>query len=117
MAFKDKLLYEFLQKDYGDPFKHNKDPNEYKYKSPDFGFDNDMTFEENDGNVSRWWRYFLDLLQNQFPKFERIKNYIDFVNETNMSEELKKMPGGRGSILKPNKGGSFNFAEYSKLKE
>lgn len=41
----DALLFQFLQKDYGDPFKGEKiDPDNMDYQSPDFGFNNYMIF-------------------------------------------------------------------------
>lgn len=43
----DAMLFQFLQKDYGDPFDGEEiDPDTVEYQSPDFGFDNYLNFEE-----------------------------------------------------------------------
>ena len=43
----DPLLYQFFQKDYGDPFEGKEiDPDAMEYQCPDFGFDNNLIFEE-----------------------------------------------------------------------
>ena len=43
----DAILFQFLQKDYGDPFEGaDIDPDSVEYQSPDFGFDNYLNFEE-----------------------------------------------------------------------
>ena len=78
VAENDKLLYQFLQKDYGDPFEGKAiDPDVIDYQCPDFGFDNDLIFEEKDpsSQFSSNWRYFMDY-SSPFPRFERLKNYI-----------------------------------------
>lgn len=42
----DAILFQFLQKDYGDPFPHRGiNPDDVEYQSPDFGFDNYLVFE------------------------------------------------------------------------
>ena len=43
----DELLFKFLSKDYGDPFKGQSiDPDVMDYQSPDFGFNNYMIFDD-----------------------------------------------------------------------
>ena len=44
---KDEVLFEFNKRDFGDPFKgEGVDPENTKYKSPDFGFNNYIKFDD-----------------------------------------------------------------------
>ena len=83
-------LFNFLQKDYGDPFKGKAiDPDMVEFNSPDFGFDNELMFEEkNDGigNYSSNWKYFMDYTKKN-PRFERVNNYIKYVIEQKESQD------------------------------
>ena len=50
---KDEYLFAFLKKDYGSPFDgDNTDPDKVEYKSPDFGFNNYLNFE-NEGDRNK----------------------------------------------------------------
>jgi len=45
----DAFLFAFLKKDYGCPFEgKNIDPDQVKYQSPDFGFDNHLVFDQDE---------------------------------------------------------------------
>ena len=103
----DKNLYDFLKKDFGDPFGGKMiDPDDVDFQSPDFGFNNDLIFEDNsnDGTqqYSSNWKYIMDYAM-PFPKFQRVSNYIQFVNNKKFQEEQKqfaKLQGGhRNSLL------------------
>ena len=44
---KDEVLFEFNKRDFGDPFQgKGVDPENTDYKSPDFGFNNFIKFED-----------------------------------------------------------------------
>ena len=96
----DPLLYQFFQKDYGDPFEGKEiDPDEMKYQCPDFGFDNNLIFEEKNqiGHYSANWKFFMDYA-SLFPRFERLANYIQFIKTQKEYEETMKSLGGRGRM-------------------
>lgn len=91
---KDMLLYRFLKKDYGDPFNGEViEPETQEFAAPDFGFNNELIFEDKNvshGGYSSYWKYFMDYA-SPFPRFERVKNYVQFVNEQKFYEETKKL--------------------------
>ena len=44
---KDEVLFEFNKRDFGDPFKgKGVDPQNTNFKSPDFGFNNFIKFDD-----------------------------------------------------------------------
>ena len=91
MSKRDKLLYKFLGKDYGDPFKDKDiDPDDMNYQSPDFGFDDHMVFEEEPqtGSYSHGWKCIGDYV-SRYSRFERVVNYIKFVNKQKNQEEAQ----------------------------
>ena len=106
IAKQDRLLYKFIQKDYGDPFLGKAiDPDDVEFNAPDFGFNNYLVFDEKteEGMYSPNWKYFMDY-QNPFPKFQRLQNYIQFVNEQKYEEDIRKYIGNgkaqrQGSII------------------
>ena len=53
-------------------------PDYVKYKRPDFGFNDYMTFNENEYNALSGWNKLIPLL-SIFPKYERVNNYINFI--------------------------------------
>ena len=62
------------------------DPDNIGFNQPDFGFDYDFDFEENQSSgAQRGWKRFMDTM-SIFPKYERVKNYIDFVNQKKISK-------------------------------
>lgn len=84
---KDLVLGKFLAQDSADPFKGQPiDPDNIEYQCPDFGFENHLNFALDDedeqlkGNFSGNWKFLMDYA-SPFPRFERLKNYIQFVNE------------------------------------
>ena len=90
----DAFLYSFLKKDFGDPFKGKLvNPDKLKYSSPDFGFDNFLNFDQVDmskaGEFSPGWRLLQDY-SSPFPRYERLKNYINCVNEEKFRADAKK---------------------------
>ena len=91
----DHYLYSFLGRDYGDPFKGQiiMDPDKMEYSSPDFGFDNFLCFdnvkESKPGDFSSGWRLLQDY-SSPFPRYERLKNYINCVNEEKFRDDAKK---------------------------
>ena len=94
----DPLLYQFFQKDYGDPFEGKEiDPDEMVYQCPDFGFDNNLIFEEKNsiGQYSANWKFLMDYA-SPFPRFERLANYIQFIKTQKEYEETMKILGARG---------------------
>lgn len=85
----DKFLFNFLMKDYGDPFNGQKiDPDQMDFNSPDFGFDNFLIFDETApmGGKSQNWKFLMDYASN-IPRFERVKNYIQCINEQKFVRE------------------------------
>ena len=84
----EDLFYGFVQRDFGDPFKgENIDPEKVIYKCPDFGFNNLLNFNDPveerkkmKSGLSNNWKYVMDFAQME-PRFERVRNYITFVNE------------------------------------
>ena len=63
-----------------------------EFQNPDFGFNNDLIFEDNSQAFSKYssnWKYIMDQI-TLFPRFERVKNYIQFVNEQKTLDEFKK---------------------------
>lgn len=83
----DRQLFEFLQQDSGDPFEGKEiDPDNMTFQNPDFGFNNSLIFEDitpNNGKYSSSWKYIMDYT-TLFPRFERVTNYIQFVNQTKL---------------------------------
>jgi hypothetical protein len=56
------------------------DPDSVEFGQPDFGFDSTVNFEwNNEESADKGWRRFMDCV-SLFPKHERVKNYIEFVN-------------------------------------
>jgi hypothetical protein len=51
-----------------------------KFKRPDFGFNDYMTFDENEYDALSGWNKLIPLL-SIFPKYERVNNYINFIQE------------------------------------
>ena len=72
----DRLLFAFMKRDYGCPFEGKQmDPDEMKFQSPDFGFDNYLMFDEpvpvngeKGEQFSPGWKYLQDFA-NPFPRF------------------------------------------------
>ena len=83
-----------MQRDFGDPFKGKAiNPENTEYKSPDFGFNNHLNFEDPDeeklktyGGFSNNWKYVMDFAERA-PRFERVRNYISYVNEQKFYEQ------------------------------
>ena len=84
----DEVLFEFNKRDFGDPFRgEGVDPENTKYKSPDFGFNNFIKFDDQKAmqetmyrGLSVNWKHVMDFAATK-PKCERVKNYISFINE------------------------------------
>lgn len=58
------------------------EPDDLKFKRPDFGFNNTLYYEADDPEspvTKDGWRKFLDCIKEE-PKQERVRNYIDFVH-------------------------------------
>ena len=93
----DEMIYGFMQRDFGDPFKGQSiNPENTEYKNPDFGFNNHLNFEDPNeerlktyGGLSNNWRYVMDFAERA-PRFERVRNYINHVNEQKYYEESTK---------------------------
>ena len=83
---RDKYITEFFAGQEGHKFDGPLDPDKVHYSAPDFGFNNALTFEDDDefevegddGNAG--WRKFMDCV-SMFPRFQRVQNYIGFINE------------------------------------
>jgi len=76
---KDNFLRDFLVMQESNPFEAQLDPESTNYMFPDFGFNNGLHFSDFEG-FHNPWKLFSDYVR-PFPKFERLKNYIDFVNK------------------------------------
>ena len=78
--------------DFGDPFDGKPiDPDKMEFQSPDFGFNNHLIFEDNSGHCGKYssnWKYIMDYA-TLFPRFERVTNYITFVNSKKLEEDFK----------------------------
>lgn len=62
------------------------------FARPDFGFNDYLTFEQPSSGGSHSWKKFMDCFAI-VPKYERVKNYIEFVNNKkveNLPSELRK---------------------------
>lgn len=60
--------------------KERLNVDEIGYQMPDFGFNYNFSFVLEDEKLQgAGWRKFMDCV-SIFPKYERVKNYIDFVN-------------------------------------
>ena len=75
-------------------------PKMMKYKRPDFGFNDDMVFENVDHEYDigdqplykqAGWRKFMDAIA-VFPQNERVKNYIDFIHNKKLDNMKAKLP-------------------------
>lgn len=85
---KDEFLAEFMVSKKGNPLITDckLDPDNLGFPQPDFGFDYDFDFDENSlTDNARGWKRFMDTM-SVFPKYERIKNYIDFVNQKKINK-------------------------------
>ena len=95
----------------GDPFEGKEiDPDNVTFQNPDFGFNNDLIFEDssNYGKFSSNWKYIMDYT-TLFPRFERVSNYIQHVNEQKTLAEFKKYRNAnpKGSQLLSSPGGKM----------
>lgn len=78
---KDLLVTEFACGYRGKKFMDKLDPDSMDYTFPDFGFNNELEFEEGDEDGAVFgWRKFMDCVAID-PKYERVQNYISFIND------------------------------------
>ena len=62
------------------------------YARPDFGFNDYMSFEDNDENCGiNGWKSFLDCF-SLVPKYERVKNYIEFIHDKKITKLRASIP-------------------------
>lgn len=102
----DEYVTEFLCSRDGNPrlTDTNLDPDIIKYSYPDFGYDGILSFSENEdsdeGYKGSGWRKFMDCVSIQ-PKFERVKQYINFVNQKKiekLTEQQENTSQGKSKI-------------------
>lgn len=78
---KDLLVTEFACGQNGKKFMDKLDPDSMEFTFPDFGFNNELEFEEGDEYGAVFgWRKFMDCVAIE-PKYERVQNYISFIND------------------------------------
>ena len=78
---KDLLVTEFACGQNGKKFMDKLDPDSMEFPFPDFGFNNELEFEEGDEDGAVFgWRKFMDCVAID-PKYERVQNYISFIND------------------------------------
>ena len=78
---KDLLVTEFACGQNGKKFMDKLDPDSMEFTFPDFGFNNELEFEEGDEDGAVFgWRKFMDCVAID-PKYERVQNYISFIND------------------------------------
>lgn len=59
-------------------------PDHICFKRPNFGFNDELNFDEEfEANTN--WRKFMDCV-SQFPQYERVQNYIEFVRNKKMEK-------------------------------
>jgi hypothetical protein len=63
------------------------DPEVIKFKRPDFGFNDKLTFD--DLAEEGGWKKFMDCVSME-PQNQRVQNYIDFIHQKKIS--LIKLP-------------------------
>lgn len=63
------------------------------FARPDFGFNDYMSFEQGDEAFSalNGWKKFMDCF-SLVPKYERVKNYIEFIHEKKMEKLRLSIP-------------------------
>ena len=92
---KDNFLTEFLATKQGNPNILNEklDPDVIGYNQPDFGYDCSLSLSHinPDDYEGLGWRKFMDCVAT-YPKYERVQNYIDLVNQKNIAK-LSKQEG------------------------
>ena len=74
------------------------EPDEMKYKRPDFGFNDRLTYTpvdeadvEKETYQGEGWRKFLDCIKIK-PQNERVRNYIDFIHKKKLDNLRSSMP-------------------------
>lgn len=73
------------------------DPDEIGYAQPDFGFDTQLSFDyfdnqsEDQDFQGTGWNKFKDCV-SMFPKYERVKNYINFINQKKIQKLTELQP-------------------------
>jgi hypothetical protein len=78
---KDLLVTEFACGQNSKKFMDKLDPDSMDFTFPDFGFNNELEFEEGDEDGAVFgWRKFMDCVAID-PKYERVQNYISFIND------------------------------------
>lgn len=93
----DSYLTEFLCSKNGNPelVDTRLDPDDIKCSYPDFGYDQILSFsgDENDEDAYKGsgWRRFMDCVSVN-PKFERVRNYVNFVNQKKI-QKLSEVQG------------------------
>jgi hypothetical protein len=67
-------------------------PDTMPYARPDFGFNDFMSFEDTDesGHINGW-KSFLDCF-SLVPKYERVKNYIEFIHDKKITKLRASIP-------------------------
>lgn len=63
------------------------------FARPDFGFNDYMSYEQGEEIFTGFngWRKFMDCF-SLVPKYERVKNYIEFIHEKKMEHLRKSIP-------------------------
>jgi hypothetical protein len=80
----DEYLTEFMVTRNGNKnlLKDKLDPDEIGFSQPDFGYNYDLDFDqEKDPQIDGGgWSRFMDCV-SLTPRYERVRNYIEFVNQ------------------------------------
>ena len=86
------MLTEFLASQNGHKFEDKLDPDTIEFTSPDFGFNNPLQFENEldptDPDMNGW-RKLMDCIAT-YPKYQRLHNYIQFVNNKKLAGMFAK---------------------------
>ena len=67
-------------------------PDSMPFSRPDFGFNDYMNFDDDlESQGINGWRSFLDCF-SLVPKYERVKNYIDFIHDKKITKLRASIP-------------------------
>ena len=93
----DEYITEFfVNQDRSHKFNSNKlDPDIIQYSKPDFGYNDFMTFEDEE---TKGWLAMMDCVAI-LPKCERLRNYIDFIHRKKIEIIQKKMKKKKKEVV------------------
>jgi hypothetical protein len=91
---KDDFITEFtVQSKHDQLIKEKLTPDLIKFKKPDFGFNDYMTFDNIEEQTlnGKGWRIFMDCVQRE-PENQRVINYINFIHQKKIEIMKSRLP-------------------------